>query len=95
MNTVLSTNSATLARVVSMPEWRATVSSSPMARRARPSRGAADPEADGEHQDGERQQLPVDLRRRDVGEDVAAERAGLVDLEPGDELADQLGQAES
>ena len=38
MNTVLSTNSATLARVVSMPEWRATVSSSPMARKARPSR---------------------------------------------------------
>ena len=56
---------------------------------------AADPEADGEHQDGERQKLPVDLRRRDVGEDVAAERARLVDLEPGDELADQLGQAEA
>src|SRR4029079_18108802 len=50
---------------------------------------------EGENQNGKRQELPVDLRRGDVGEDVAAERARLVDLEPGDELADQLGQAQA
>ena len=38
MKVELMANSATLARVVSMPAWRATISSLPMTRAARPSR---------------------------------------------------------
>ena len=38
MNTALTANSSSLAVVVLMPTWVATVSSSPITRRARPRR---------------------------------------------------------
>ena len=56
-------------------------------------RTAGEP-ADQEDQDGQRQQLPEDLLRADVEEDVAAHRVRDLDLVPGDDLADELRQAE-
>ena len=55
---------------------------------------AGDQPADREHRDRERQQLPVDVALGDVDEHVAAEHAGLVDLEPDHQLADEFGEAE-
>ena len=55
---------------------------------------ARDQPAQQEHRDGEQEQLPVDVALGDVDEDIAAEHARFVDLEPDHELADQLRQAE-
>ena len=50
--------------------------------------------ADQEDEHGQREQVPEDRFLRDVDEDVAAHGAADIHLEPGHELADQLGEAE-
>ena len=75
MKVALIANSATLAKVVSIPQCFATVSSSPMTRSAKPSRERAISQPSSEHRDGQRQQLPVDVALGDVDEDIAAEHA--------------------
>jgi hypothetical protein len=57
--------------------------------------GVADQPAGRQHHDDERKQAPVDAFRRGVGEYVAPDRAVDIDLVPGDQLADELGQAEA
>ena len=57
--------------------------------------GVADQPAGDQYHDDERQQAPVDAFRGGVGEDVAPDRAVDVDFIPGDQLADELGQAEA
>ena len=61
-------------------------------RKAEPRAG--DEEADEEHGDGQRQQLPVDIALGDIDEHVTSEHAGFVDLEPDHELSHQFGKTE-
>ena len=56
---------------------------------------AVDEGAQRQHQGQHGQQLPVDIELGDLHEHIAAQVLGDVDFPPGDELLDQLGQAEA
>ncbi len=57
--------------------------------------GVADQPAGDQYHDDERQQAASRCLPSGVGEDVAPDRAVDVDFVPGDQLADELGQAEA
>ena len=78
MTVALIVNSATLAKVVSIPQCLATVSSSPITRKRKPKPRARDQPAQQEHGCGQRQQLPVDIGLGDVDEDIAAEQRDML-----------------
>jgi hypothetical protein len=57
--------------------------------------GVADQPAGAQHHDDEHEQPPVDAFGCGLGKYVAPDRAVDIDLVPGDQLADELSQAEA